>query len=180
MTQGLGQRSLIESRRSVFPVPAVRVRARQKKDRVALEDRSIDRRSYHLGIITAFAEVVSLGIKKLALSAPLSPEEYESIRGDFERVAAECDVKSHVEETFLVTDLFSEDIAEGKYVILLYCNDGVLDSYLALKKKKQQLAESGEYAGKARTELARDFGRLLSYPDDKIGQMLSERASRSP
>jgi len=40
---------------------------------------SIDQRSYRLGGIGAFAEMVGAGVKKLALSAAMPPEEMDAL-----------------------------------------------------------------------------------------------------
>ena len=40
----------------------------------------IDRTSFQLGMINCFAEMVAVGVKCLAISPPLDPEEYEGIR----------------------------------------------------------------------------------------------------
>jgi hypothetical protein len=50
-----------------------------------------------------------------------------------------------------------------------------LDKYLALKQKKAALIEAGDYKGKAREDIARGFGRLLSYPDSVIDEKLINR-----
>jgi hypothetical protein len=139
------------------------------------QESNIDRASYELGVIASFAEVVSLGVKKLALSSPLEPELFERIRERAEEIAARYAVKTYHEKSLLVTDLFSEDIAEGMYVILLYRDEKVLDTYLTLKERRRKLAESGEYTAGAGRELAREFGRLLSYPPEKIEEILSKR-----
>jgi hypothetical protein len=133
----------------------------------------IDRASYELGIIAAFAEVVALGVKKLALSSPLAPEMYDTIKEHTGRIARENGIKSYLEKDLLVTDLFPEDIARDKYVIMLYADDSTLESYLSLKDNKRRLLESGGWTGGARREIAREFGRLLSYPEGKIEELLS-------
>jgi len=134
---------------------------------------NIDRASYELGIIASFAEVVALGVKKLALSSPLAPDMYESIKEHAGRIVLENGIKSYIEKDLLVTDLFSEDIAKDKYVIMLYAADSTLESYLSLKDNKRQLVESGGWTGEARKVIAREFGRLLSYPEEKIEEILS-------
>ncbi|MEC7859668.1 MAG: hypothetical protein VX469_00175, partial [Pseudomonadota bacterium] len=48
---------------------------------------SIDQRSYKLGNIGAFGEMVNVGIKKLALSAALPPEEMDALIEEAARVA---------------------------------------------------------------------------------------------
>jgi hypothetical protein len=134
----------------------------------------IDKRSYNLGVIGAFSEVVALGIKKLALSAPLSPEEVDELITDAERIARKNGVSIYLEKDFLTTDLFPEEITNGKYVLLIY-REPIKDEYMALKKEKQRLLEAGQYHGKTRKNIARKFGRLLSYPEDQIEKMLMKR-----
>jgi len=49
----------------------------------------IDRRSYILGMMTAFAECVANECKKVAFSPPFYPADYESVRAAAERIARE-------------------------------------------------------------------------------------------
>jgi hypothetical protein len=143
----------------------------------------IDERSYQLGVIGAFSEVVAAGVKKLALSSPMTPEEMDALMEDTERIAGDNGANIYREEDFLVTDLFPESITEGKHVLVIYL-DPVKEEYLALKAEKEALVEKGAYEGEARREIARKMGRLLSYPEERIEQMLSSRsqpeASRDP
>jgi hypothetical protein len=125
------------------------------------------------GGFAAFAEVVRLGAKKLALSAPMTPAEMDEFMPEAERIANENGVKMYRETDFLVTDLFPADVAEGKHVILIY-NGGTLDEYLALKEIKAVLVEAKRYEGHARAEVARVFGHLLSYPDPVIDRQLAD------
>ena len=69
-----------------------------------------------------------------------------------------------------------EEITAGRHVILIY-NDPVKDEYMALKETKQQLIDEGRYQGEERKEIAREMGRLLSYPEERIERMLSESES---
>ena len=133
----------------------------------------IDHRSYQLGVIGAFAEVVGAGVKRLALSSPMTPEVMDALIDDAETIIARNDAKAYRETDFLVTDLFPAEITEGKHVILIY-NDPVLDEYMALKKRKQGLVDEGRYEGEARADIAREMGRLLSYPEERVDRMLSE------
>ena len=41
---------------------------------------AIDERSYQLGVIGGFAEVVGVGVKKLALSSAMSPDDMAGLR----------------------------------------------------------------------------------------------------
>ncbi|GMR22265.1 MAG: hypothetical protein BMS9Abin37_0601 [Acidobacteriota bacterium] len=139
------------------------------------EDRepTIDERSYQLGVIGAFAEVVGLGVKRLALSSAMSPEDMDALIDEAEKIIARNDALSYREADFLVTDLFPEEVTAGKQVILIY-NDPVRDEYLTLKERKQKLIDDGRYRGEERKEIAREMGRLLSYPEERIERMLSE------
>jgi len=138
----------------------------------------IDNRSYQLGIMGGFAEVVKLGVKKLALSEVMSPGEMDDIMDDALIVAKRNGVEMWRETDFLVTDLYPADVAEGKHVLLIYTGD-TRDQYLAIKSDKEKLIASGEYEGAAREEIARRFGRLLSYPETVIDDLLERQKNTS-
>jgi len=137
------------------------------------ESWQMDSRSYQLGVIAAFSEVVAVGVKKLALSAPLTPEEMAQLFPDAERIAKENGASIYLEKDFLVTDLFPENITAGKQVFLIYL-DPIKNEYLALKSEKEDLIATGQYQGEARTSIARQMGRLLSYPEERIEKMLAK------
>ncbi|NOX70914.1 MAG: hypothetical protein GXP15_17175 [Gammaproteobacteria bacterium] len=124
---------------------------------------AVDARSYQLGILGGFSEVVRLGVKQLALSEVMSPEEMDDIMPDARVIADRNEVLLYRETDLLVSDLYPADVARGKHVLLVYTGD-TLDKYLAIKADKQALVDSGNYSGEARTDIARRFGRLLSYP----------------
>ena len=46
---------------------------------------------------------------------------------------------------------------------------------MAIKADKAALEAAGRYEGEARAEIARRFGRLLSYPEKTIAEMLARR-----
>ena len=131
----------------------------------------IDRHSYRLGSISSWSEAINVGIKQLALSSPATPEEMDRIVDEAERIAGSYGLSVFRENDLIVTDLFPADVAKNKDVLLIYRGD-TLDKYLALKARKAGLIESGAYKGTAREGVARDFGRLLSYPDSVIDQKL--------
>jgi hypothetical protein len=136
---------------------------------------SIDQRSYNLGAIGAFAEMVAAGVKKLGLSAPLSPKEMDALIDDAKSIARKNGAKIYREEDFLVTDLFPEEITRGKQVLLIYTGS-TKDDYFALKSRKRELVETGKYSGKPREDVARGMGKLLSYPDQKIDSLLEKQS----
>jgi hypothetical protein len=142
------------------------------------QETMIDQRSYNLGIMGGFAEVVRLGVKKLALSEVMTPEEMDNVMDDAMAIAKRNKVQMWRETDFLVTDLYPADVAEGKHVLLIYTGD-TLDQYIALKADKAKLVAAGEYEGEAREEIARRFGRLLSYPEPVIDELLEKQSGNN-
>lgn len=136
----------------------------------------IDQRSYNLGGIGAFGEMVDAGVKKLALSAALSPEDMDALVEEAARIAKRNNVEIYRENDFLVTDLFPPSITEGKHVLVIYKGE-TRQEYLDLKIRKGQLVASNQYAGEAREEIARRFGAMLSYPEWKIDELISNNSS---
>ncbi|MDX1405138.1 MAG: hypothetical protein R3192_11395 [Woeseiaceae bacterium] len=137
----------------------------------------VDERSYHLGVMGGFSEVVKYGVKELALSEVMSPDEMDDILPDALVVARRNGVEMWREPDLLVSDLFPADVAKGKHVLLIYTGD-TLDKYLAIKNDKAKLVAAGEYAGEARKEIARRFGRLLSYSEPAIDDLIRRNASK--
>lgn len=137
---------------------------------------TIDQRSYNLGIMGGFAEVVRLGVKKLALSEVMEPEVMDGVMEDAEIIAKRNEVLIWRETDFLVTDLYPADVAEGKHVLLIYTGE-TLDEYLAIKADKAALVASNHYEGQAREDIARRFGRLLSYPETVIDDLIAKQTN---
>ena len=135
----------------------------------------IDQRSYQLGVMGGFAEVVKLGVKQLALSEVMTPEDMDGVMDDAMVIAERNEVQMWRETDFLVTDLYPANVAVGKHVLLIYTGD-TLDQYLAIKADKARLVDKGEYEGAAREEIAIRFGRLLSYPESVIDDLLERQS----
>ena len=142
------------------------------------QDTMIDKRSYNLGIMGGFAEVVRLGVKKLALSEVMTPEEMDGVMDDAMVIAKRNKVQMWRETDFLVTDLYPADVAAGKHVLLIYTGD-TLDQYLAIKADKAKLVAAAKYEGDEREEIARQFGRLLSYPESVIDELLERQTGNN-
>lgn len=132
-----------------------------------------NQKEYELGVVNGFSELVAAGVKQLALSSPMPPEEMDDFIKDAEKTAAQFGVSVFRESDLLVTDLFPATIAKGQDVLLLY-TEHTKDAYLTLKKDKAQLEKEGKYDTKASREIARRFGRLLSYSPKKINQLLAQ------
>jgi hypothetical protein len=139
-----------------------------------------DLRSFHLGMINCFAEMVAVGVKKLAISPPLSPEEYEEIREASEAITAGSGIHSYLETSLLVTDLQSEDFTRGKWSVLYSKTADTLDAYKALKERKAELEALGEYDRAARRAVSVEFMRLLSYPEDVIEEKIEAGGEEDP
>ncbi len=135
---------------------------------------NIDRRSYNLGIIGGFSEVVRLGVKKLALSEVMMPAEMDAMMADARIVAERNEVLLYREAELIVTDLYPADVAAGKDVLLIYTGD-TLQEYLKLKQDREALIASDQYSGAARREIAVRFGRMLSYPQAVIDELIGRQ-----
>lgn len=140
----------------------------------------VDRISFQIGMINCFVEMVACGVKKLAISPPISPSDYELIGKASEEIVEGFSIKSFLEKSLLITDLQPAEFTEGKWSILYYEDDEVLETYQALKKKKQKLEESGQYDRKARKMISFEFGLLLSYSREKIEEKISQESPPMP
>lgn len=132
--------------------------------------------SYFLGGVGAFGEMVNAGVKKIALSAALAPAEMDKVMKEAANVAERNKVQLFRESNLLVTDLFPAKETKGKDVLLIYQGTSK-DEYLQLKADAEKLQAAGRYQGKAREEIARRMGRLLSYSPQQINQLLSKNSS---
>jgi hypothetical protein len=141
-----------------------------------MSEEKIDSYSFALGIIFAFSEVVAAGIKQLALSEPAAPELMQRLLPEAQRTAERHGVKLWLETDLIQTDLFPADAAAGRHVLLIYRSDDVLTRYLQLKQKREQLTQGRAYAGEARAQIAAEFGRLLSYSEARISELIAQRA----
>jgi hypothetical protein len=142
-------------------------------DDISAMQKPIDQRSFRLGSVSTFSELVGVGVKKLALSSALLPAEMDDMENDITRIAEGWGVETYREADLIVTDLFPADVAKGKHVILIY-KGSTLDEYMALKKHKDELVKSGKYKGEARKNVAIQFGQLLSYPLANIEEKISK------
>jgi hypothetical protein len=141
-----------------------------------LHTEEIDQRSFRLGTFTAFCEIVSLGIKQMALSAAATSDEMDELINEANHIAEQHDVEIYREEDFLVTDLFPESATQDKHVLVIYQNS-TLERYFSLKEQKAELVKSGAYSGAARRDIAWRLGKLLSYPDEKIAALIEQNSS---
>lgn len=132
----------------------------------------LDRRSYNLGMIYAFAEVVGSGVKRLGLSPALTEEEYMEVIDDTRLIAEMYGVTLHTDREFLETLLFNPMYTRGKIVIHLADSRETVDEYLRLKEWKRRLEESGELTRVKEEEISRRLGALLSYSEEAVERLL--------
>jgi hypothetical protein len=88
---------------------------------------SIDRGSFILGMITAFAECLASECKKMAFSPPFYPEDYEPIRVEAEKIAQEQGIQLWYEA--------NSDLPEENKVhwLVMYKFPDVLEEYKILR-----------------------------------------------
>jgi hypothetical protein len=130
--------------------------------------------SYYAGITCAFAEVVAMGCKQLALSSPYSDDELAVMLEPTRITAQAYGLPIYLERDLLITQLFDVAIAQGKTVVLIAQNQTVIDTYLSLKQLRAE-ASAVHRLTEIEAELAWRFGRLLSYSDAMIRQLLSRQ-----
>ena len=136
--------------------------------------------SYQIGMINCFVEMVACGVKKMAISPPINPKNYKKISEFSDMIVKEFGVQSYLEKKLLITDLQTAEFTKGKWSILYYENDKILKKYLELKEKKENLELHGLYDSKSRRQISHEFMQLLSYPEEKIKEKLSQNSPKDP
>ena len=66
----------------------------------------IDQRSYRLGGVGSFSEMVGVGVKTLALSAAIAPDEMDELEADIRQIAKDAGVK-------IGGELYSDSMGEA-------------------------------------------------------------------
>ena len=130
--------------------------------------KELDLDSYHLGMIYAFAEIAGSGVKPLALSPPITREEYDRLKEPIRLIADEYNVHLLIDEDFLTTKLFNPAFTEGKVVVHMAKEVSTLDRYKALKERKRREGRLEE----AEEEIAIGLGLLLGYDKGTIADLL--------
>lgn len=141
--------------------------------------RELDTYSYQCGAMESFCEMVRAGVKALALSQPAaSREAWEELAPFARQIARTYSVQCYPEAAPLITDLFPLSATQGKFLYLFYRADHTLEEYLRLKERKSTMVDSGAYFGGNRTQIAREYGRLLSYRDETVRALLAENREK--
>lgn len=134
---------------------------------------NFDKLSFMSGAVTAFSEAVGFGVKQLALSSLYTPEELEIMLKVIEYASQRFGTIYTVEPELIKTKLFPRDIAVGKIVVLIANNQSVLDEYCDLKKLREESDAKGN-PEKTEIEIARRFGKLLSYDEKSIDELIAK------
>lgn len=137
--------------------------------------RKIDRYSFELGVMDCFCEMVASGLKTLAMSHPCdSKEERDSYIEEASRICRKYEVQFYAEDEAFITDLFPAKLNQGKYNFLFFRTEEVLNQYKMLKERQKTLKKEGIYTREQSYELAKEFGRLLSYPEEGIERLIQK------
>ncbi len=140
---------------------------------------NIDPFSYQCGVIDCFNEMVRSGVKALALSRPMdTAQQRDALLPFAQESCRQHGTKLYIEDQPLLTDLFPLSLNPGKHHILFYLANHVLEQYLRLKEHKAALMAEGAYFGGNRSQIALEFGRLLSYPDDVARRMMADNPEK--
>lgn len=144
-----------------------------------MEESTIDVFSFQLGMINCFVEMVAVGVKELALSPPLLPNDYNLVKPYSDKIIAGFEIKSYTDDSLLVTMLQTEDFTKGKKTILYFRKEETLNKYLALKTEKEKLLSEKRWTAEADRRLSEKFMRLLSYPEELIEEKINGK-TKSP
>ena len=126
-----------------------------------------------------FCEMVSCGLKKLAMSHPCDTrEERDSYLGEVKRLCSQYGISYYPEDQAFITDLFPAKANQDKYNYLFYRTEDVLEQYLGLKERQKRLKQEDAYTAQARYDIAVEFGRLLSYPEKGIAELIKKAAAK--
>ena len=122
--------------------------------------------------------MVRAGVKKIALSHPCdTKEERDSFLPEFDKLCEKYGVRYYVEDESFLTDLFPLSLNRGKFNVIFYQDEVVLKEYLDLKTEKEKAVAAGNYAD-CRKDIARRYGKLLSYTDEGIQRLLETNSEK--
>ena len=140
---------------------------------------TIDPYSYQCGAINCLNEMVHAGVKALALSHPLDTrEERDALIPFAHDICKKYHTKLYPDDDPLITDLFPVSRSLGKFNILFYAADHIIEEYIRLKERKAALVAERAYFGGNRTQLAFSYGRLLSYSTETVRAMIDANSGK--
>lgn len=101
-----------------------------------MEQKTPDKRSFILGMVTAFSECVAGGCKKLALSPPMSREDYAMVSAEAEEI-----IRKHGLLHYHERNLDRPEETRFEW-ILIFAKQDTLDRYLRLREQGLSPADS--------------------------------------
>ena len=104
-------------------------------------------------------------------------EERDSFLPEFDKLCENYDVHYYVENEAFLTDLFPLSLNRGKFNVIFYQDDLALREYLDLKAEKEKAIADGKYAD-CREDIARRYGKLLSYTYEGIQRLLDTNSDK--
>lgn len=134
---------------------------------------NFDQISFWSGAVMAFSEAVGFGVKQLALSSLYTEEELKIMLRVIEFASQTYGTVYLTEPALLKSKLFPRNIADGKTVVLIANNQGVLDEYHALTKLREESDVKGN-PDEIEVEIATRFGKLLSYDEYTIKRLIKK------
>ena len=134
----------------------------------------VDNMYFHVGVYFGLSQAVAIDLKHIAISGVMEHDIAKIYEPVFKTAIERRGLKQYLEVDFLVTDLFPEAYTENKSTFIVYKQDSILEQYLALKERKQELIDNNNYDQAARREVATGFGKLLSYTDETIEENLKK------
>ncbi len=106
----------------------------------------MDKYAFILGMVTAFSECVAGGCKRLALSPPLTREDFAAVGEDARRIVERHGLIAYHEQNLDLPE------AERFEWLLIAARRETIDAYLALRAE-----------GKSPARSLKPFSQLLSY-----------------
>ena len=140
----------------------------------------LDRISYEIGMINCFIEMVACGMKPLAISPPLEPENLPIMEEISAELSEGFGTKYLTVDSLMITDIQSAEFTRGKNSILYYKKDTVIKRYKELDAQVKELTARGEYKGRIRRDISIEFGKMLGYPDDVILEKVNSGGQIDP
>ena len=141
-----------------------------------MNETKVDSRSFYLGrfygAVSAWCEAARAGAKKMSLSSPFQPEDFQDLLPYVKKAAEDNEVQFYLEKELMTTDLFHDVNMSGKWVFMIFKQNQVFEAYLRLKSKKEQLEKYGRYSGEARKDVARSMGAILGYEKNYVNERL--------
>ncbi len=128
----------------------------------------LDRISYEIGMINCFIEMVACGVKPLAISPPIEPENLPVLEEVSRELSEGFGTKYYVDLEMMITDIQSADFTRGKHSIFYYKDDAVIRRYKELKEQVAALTAEGRYSGPVRRKISVEFGEMLGYLESVI------------